>query len=341
MQIVKIPSVSEYSNLYTLSGYSAGQNLIVTNNTSQTIYIVQSPTKPLDNSDGYFVGVKETVFTVGTSDPIWIRGSKGKVAVQLQQTGILPYTATTSVVGGGGSFPSVGTQTFGGQSYLNTAMPPEDYTTISGERFLQVELPSENYTTTYSKKKLKVDLPPDMYTSTSENYRRLRVDVGQTGFFEGREFRTFFEFNIPAGNVQVIKFVSPIDFMLFEQTLAVDAGSIRFQALTGATEIATFNTALPIVGKNRMTQRKQPYYTSVITTTTHATPVALGAGVTGGTVVENTRIVATNATAQQQTVSGGAQSERGLPAGTYYLRLHNFGSGAATGVYSLFWEERP
>ncbi len=185
------------------------------------------------------------------------------------------------------------------------------------------------------------NLPRDVWTSSSEGFRRLRIDQGQTGFFEGREFRTFFEFNIPAGNVQVLKFVSPIDFMLFEQTLAVDAGSIRFQALTGATEVATFNTALPIIGKNRMTQRKQPYYTSVITITTHAAPVALGSGVTGGTVVENTRIVAANATAQQQTVSGGAQSERGLPAGTYYLRLHNFGSGAATGVYSLFWEERP
>lgn len=184
------------------------------------------------------------------------------------------------------------------------------------------------------------NLPRDVWTSSSEGFRRLRVDAGQTGFYEGREFRTFFEFNIPSGNVQVFKFVSPIDFMLFEQTLTVDAGSIRFQAITGATEVATFNTALPVIGKNRMAQRKQPYYTPVITVTTHAAPVALNSGVTGGTVVENTRIVAANATAQQQTVSGGAQSERGLPAGTYYLRLHNFGSGAATGVYSLFWEER-
>lgn len=185
------------------------------------------------------------------------------------------------------------------------------------------------------------NLPRDVWTSSEEGFRRLRVDVGQTGFYEGREFRTFFEFNIPSGNVQVFKFVAPIDFMLFEQTLNVDAGSIRFQAITGATEVATFNTTLPVIGKNRMAQRKQPYYTPVITVTTHAAPVALNSGITGGTVVENTRIVAANATAQQQTVSGGAQSERGLPVGTYYLRLHNFGSGAATGVYSLFWEERP
>jgi len=185
------------------------------------------------------------------------------------------------------------------------------------------------------------NLPRDVWTSADEGFRRLRVDQGQTSLFEGREFRSFFEFNIPAGNVQIFKFVSPIDFVLFEQSLSVDAGSIRFQALIGATEVATFNTALPIIGKNRMAQRKQPYYNPVITITTHAAPVVFGSGVTGGTVVENTRIVAANATAQQQTVSGGAQSERGLGAGTYYLRLHNFGSGAATGVYSLFWEEKP
>jgi hypothetical protein len=185
------------------------------------------------------------------------------------------------------------------------------------------------------------NLPRDVWTSSTEGFRRLRVDTGQTSLFEGREFRSFFEFNIPAGNVQVFKFVSPIDFILFEQSLSVDAGSVRFQAITGATEVATFNTPLPIIGKNRMVQRKQPYYTAVITISTHAAPVPLGSGVTGGTVVENYRVVAANATAQQQTVSAGAQSERGLGPGTYYLRVHNFGSGAATGVYSLFWEERP
>lgn len=185
------------------------------------------------------------------------------------------------------------------------------------------------------------NLPRDVWTSSSEGFRRLRVDSGQTGLFEGREFRTFFEFNIPASQVQVFKFVSPIDFMLFEQSLTVDAGSIRLQALTGATEVATFNTPLPIIGKNRMAQRKQPYYTSVITVSTHASPLPLGSAVTGGTIVENARVVAANATAQQQTVNGGSQTERGLPAGTYYIRLHNFSAGAATGVYSLFWEERP
>lgn len=184
-------------------------------------------------------------------------------------------------------------------------------------------------------------LPADLYTSEEQGFRRIRVDTAQTSFFEGREFRSFFEFNIPAGNVRIFKFTSAVDFILFEQSLVVDSGDVRFQAILNPTEVATFNTAVPTFGKNRMDSRPQPYYTSQVTINTTATTVALNSGVTGGTVAETIRVVASNATAQQQTVSAGAQSERGLPAGTYYLRLHNFGNGAATGVYNLFWEERP
>lgn len=188
------------------------------------------------------------------------------------------------------------------------------------------------------------DFPLDLYTSTTEGFRRLRVDPGQTGFFSGREFRSFYEFNIPAGNVQTFKFNSPIDFILWEQNLELDAGSVRLEVFTGTvSEIATFNVALPKIGKNRMLSRQQPYYTSVVTATTHSTPVALGnsINISAATQTDKLRLVAANATAQQQSVSGGAQSERGIPPGSYYIRLHNFGSGAATGAYSVIWEERP
>ena len=189
-----------------------------------------------------------------------------------------------------------------------------------------------------------VEFPPDMYTSTVEGFRRLRVDPGQTGFFSGREFRTFFEFNIPSNNVQTIKFNSAIDFILWEQNLELDAGSVRLEVFTGTvTEIATFNVSLPKIGKNRMIARQQPYYTSVVNATTHSAPVALGSSINiaSATQTDKLRLVAANATAQQQSVSGGAQSERGIPPGSYYIQLHNFGSGAATGTYSVIWEERP
>ncbi len=180
----------------------------------------------------------------------------------------------------------------------------------------------------------RVDLSPDLYTSGTEGFRRLRVDVGQTGFFEGREFRTFYELNIPTATSVYIRFTSPIDFIIFEQSLTLDSGSIRFTALSGATAGGTYSNTLPVVGKNRMASRKAPFYSPQST-------VASGGTASGGSIVELFRVVAANATAQQQTVLGAASTERGLPAGTYFLRLENIGNGAATGVYSLIWEERP
>lgn len=191
----------------------------------------------------------------------------------------------------------------------------------------------ETLTNSQSAEFERVDLSPDLYTSDIEGYRRLRVDTGQAGFFEGREFRTFLEVNIPAAGSVYVRFTSPKDFIIFEQSLTLDAGSVRFTALAGATSTGTYATPLPVIGKNRMDERLFPYYVPTVT-------LATGGAATGGTIVELFRVVSSNATAQQRTVLGAESTERGLPAGTYHLRMENIGTGAATGVYSLIWEER-
>ena len=57
----------------------------------------------------------------------------------------------------------------------------------------------------------RVEAYPPIKLMTDDNgpYSRIRVDVGQTGFFAGREARTFYEFSIASGAAQVIKVVSP------------------------------------------------------------------------------------------------------------------------------------
>ena len=100
---------------------------------------------------------------------------------------------------------------------------------------------------------------------------RVRVDVAQTSFFEGREFRSFIELSIAQGATQVVKVVSPVDFVLFQQSLTVDAGGIRFAAVTGGTEGGSFSTSLPVIGKNRMTDRPLPYYDAQLTMATGGT----------------------------------------------------------------------
>lgn len=151
-----------------------------------------------------------------------------------------------------------------------------------------------------------------LLTSEADKFGRLRVDPAQTGFFEGREFRTFYEFAIPSGQSVTLKFTSAVDFILFQQSLTVDAGGIRLTAITGATESTAFATALPVIGKNRMTSRRQypgGYYAAQAT-------VSTGGSVTGGAIVESVRVVTSGATAQQSTVGGQTADERGLPAGS-------------------------
>ena len=178
-------------------------------------------------------------------------------------------------------------------------------------------------------------LYPLLTGDATKGKQRLRVDPGQTGFFEGREFRTFVEFSIASGVTFVVKVVSPINFILSSQTLNVDDGYLRFSAVAGdGTPGGTFSTTHPIIGKNRMTERPSPNYTAQIT-------VSSGGTHTGGTEVEVTRIKAANATSQATTIISSSDEARGLAAGTYYLRFQNIGTGTAAGVYAIWWEERP
>jgi hypothetical protein len=176
-----------------------------------------------------------------------------------------------------------------------------------------------------------VDLPQDFYTSTLENYRRIRVDTGQTSFFRGRQFRSYSDFTLAAAEVRYFRFTSLTDFVLFDQTLSVSGGSVRLSVWTGATASGTW-APIPVIGKNRMSSIPQPPYVTGVTFET-------GGTFTGGTEVEVIRLVSATATAQQSTVGANAGDERGLPASTFYIKVEATNSTPSV-LYSLFWEER-
>ena len=177
--------------------------------------------------------------------------------------------------------------------------------------------------------------PFDLYTDGGDGpNRRLRVDVGQTGFFAGREARTFREFSIAAGQTLVLKIVVPTDAILAEQSIELDSGSIRITNTTGGTPGGTFSETLPVINKNNMSERPLPLYVPQIVFTAGGTH-------TGGFVFDIHRVVAATATAQQSTVGNVVGDERGVAAGTYYVRYENFGTGTATGTLWFIWEERP
>lgn len=184
--------------------------------------------------------------------------------------------------------------------------------------------------------------PADLLTSEKEGFRRLRVDVGQTGLFEGREFRMVRKVSVPAATPLVFRFTSAVDFMLFEQALNCSAGDIEFHAWrsTQGTAGGAF-TALPIapIGKNISSSRRLydglPYESQV--------SVASGGTFTPTNAeqyVDYDRAKTSGATAQQISVSGGNDSVRYLAAGTYYLVLNSL-DGTSVGRFAIAWEERP
>ena len=183
---------------------------------------------------------------------------------------------------------------------------------------------------------------PDLMTSNQSGFRRYRVDVGQTGFFEGREFRMVRKVSVESGTPLVFRFTSAVDFILSEQTLNCSAGDLEFFAWrsTQGTAGGTF-TALPVapIGKNIGSTRRLydglPYDSQVgLATGGTFTPTDVEA------YVDYDRAKTANNTAQRASVQGGNDSARYLAAGTYYLILESL-NGTSVGRFALAWEERP
>lgn len=179
--------------------------------------------------------------------------------------------------------------------------------------------------------------PLELLTDRGGASARIRVDPGQTGFFAGRMFRSFTDGVIPVAGPSVqFRFVAPVDFILWTQSLELTQGALQLEVYTGATPSGTWS-ALPVIGVNRMGERPQPYYAPLCT-------VETGGNFSGGVRVDALKIRTSSANNGANNV-GGAFTERGLPAGSYYGRLATLAGGltvndAAQYLYQLVWEER-
>lgn len=172
----------------------------------------------------------------------------------------------------------------------------------------------------------------ELITGTGTDPRpRLRVDVAQTGFWEGRIFRSFYDAALPAGQTAVMRFTADRDFLLHEQTFNIAVGYCKFTAVLGGTPGGVF-TDIPQIGVNRMANRPSPEYTP-------GCVLAVGGTHTGGTTVEAAYLKTVGNSQQASTITSSLTSERGLPAGVYYLKVANLGNDTAVGVYNLVWEE--
>lgn len=186
----------------------------------------------------------------------------------------------------------------------------------------------------------------NMTSDLGSGFDRARVDVGQTGFFEGREFRSYFEFStdvspstaILVGGSRFFKFTSPVDFVLQSQIVEVDKGGVRVRAFINATDGGGW-TAVPVIAKNRSPNRRQfntGYYVGQATFST-------GGTFTGGTEVDVLRARTASQTVAAANVGAAQDDERYLPAGSYYIIIQPLAgvNDTSEGTYSISWEERP
>jgi hypothetical protein len=174
--------------------------------------------------------------------------------------------------------------------------------------------------------------PKVLMTDNDGEYARVRVDVGQTGFFAGREFMVLHEFSIASAARQVIKVVTPVDTIVTVFSAEIELASLRVELVVGGTEGGTFNTPLTIL-KTNTTSTASDYVGQVT--------MNRGGTHTGGTVVD---VLVLNSGTNVNKASQSSASEDypvGFPAGTYYIRLINTDGATATGIFRARWEERP
>lgn len=179
---------------------------------------------------------------------------------------------------------------------------------------------------------------------------RLQVDVGNTGFFDSREFRYFREFDIPVNTSWWIKVVvPPAGILLRTQSIELGSGQLRFRAWRDLTISATFvapstpadaHTNDASLCSGLFAQNNLPIAPD-FTRLTEITQSLAETSVSGGICSEVKRLRTAGATAQQISVGVNTSDERGIGEGTYYLELQSLGTGgSAQGTYNLKFEER-
>jgi hypothetical protein len=171
-------------------------------------------------------------------------------------------------------------------------------------------------------------IPSDMLTSGNFNRRRFRVEPGQTGFFEGREFLTFKEFTLTGQSTITLKAVSLVPVVLQRFEVDVFTESVRVEWLAGGTETAAFTDPLPV------------FRTNTIETFDYQTQVTLNTNgtVTGGTLLDILEI----GTGQKGVSAINVMdSPLGFAPGTWYIQIKNLTNQTARGVFKARWEEKP
>jgi hypothetical protein len=178
-------------------------------------------------------------------------------------------------------------------------------------------------------------IPSDMLTSTQPEVRRLQVDVSQTGFWAGREFRAFKEFVIGATPL-IIRAVIPSSIkgiIVHSLTLSCYQGGVHLRSWRAGTVGGSWT---PITPRANNEIPDVAGYTSVVT-------LEEGGTLTNPSLQGDVVTAFANESGKSSTTTAlGIAGERGLAPATIYLELARVAgvSVDSLGDMKVLWEER-
>lgn len=176
------------------------------------------------------------------------------------------------------------------------------------------------------------ELPPDFYSSEEVGFRRILVEEGNTAFFLGQEFRTFYDFSIPGGATRVIKVIASVDTILTNFSFELDSAKMQLELWAGGTVVGTPSIPLPILKTNQMSSAGS--YSSGISM------LYDGTGYNSDGVLAD--ILRADASTKGQAASATENQPNGFSVGTYYLVFKNLTNNTtATGIFYARWKEMP
>lgn len=179
--------------------------------------------------------------------------------------------------------------------------------------------------------------PHKLLTDGDGPNARLRVDVGQTGFFAGRIMYAYYKINLAVASSVQFKFIAPCDFILYGVSMQVRQGGAMLQIFEpgSTTETGAFSTPVVVHLANAMSERPTPFYTPQVT-------IFTGGTFTGGDEVDYLEAQTASQQVSASSIVEGLEGERGNPAATYYSRLSPLSgvNDTTLGVLRLAFEER-
>lgn len=156
----------------------------------------------------------------------------------------------------------------------------------------------------------------------------LFVQVQSLGFWQGKQFRAYREFSLTANQSVTWQLIASAPFLLQNQDLYTESGSMRAVITVGATPSGTWTPISTLHPKFRIGMNP-----------TSSVSIFSGGTVAGGEEREVLR--GASGTGGPVSRSGSGQHSfgtRGLPATTFYITL-TAGAEGGTGMYSIEWED--